>query len=157
MLRQLLSSLPQIHSIRLCRFPHRIHCVRFPHTWPLLFLTPISTPLPLNLVVQARMMACLASLLQSGSAVSQQADGNDTAGSPSQSDPTTTRETAQALAAIPPTFPSDSGSRVTLASSQNQTIPMEDLRRQTSPRIVPSLFGTLMNSLKHDGSTDAID
>ena len=92
------------------------------------------------------------------SAVSQQADGNNIAGSPSQSDPTTTRETAQALAAIPPTFLSDSGSRVTLASSQNQTIPMEDLRRQTrSPRIAPSLFGTLMNSLKHDGSTDVID
>jgi len=91
-----------------------------------------------------------------GSAVSKRAEENNIAGS-SQSDPTTTRETAQALATIPPTFPSDSGSHVTLASSQNQTIPMEDLRRQTrSPRIVSSLFGTLMNSLKLDGSTDAI-
>jgi hypothetical protein len=94
-----------------------------------------------------------------GSAVSQRAEGNSTAGPLSQQfDLTTTRETAQALAAIPPTFSSNSGSRVTLASSQNQTIPMEDLRHQIrSQRIVPSLFGILMNSLKHDGSTDVID
>ena len=94
----------------------------------------------------------------SGRAVSKQAEGSNIAGPPSQPDPMTTRETAQALASISPTFPSDSGSRITLASSQNQTIPMEDLPRQTrSPRIAPSLFGILMNSLKHNGSTDAID
>ena len=94
-----------------------------------------------------------------GSVASQQDEGNNTAGPLSQQfDPTTTREMAQALASIPPNFSSNSGSRVTLASSQRQTIPMEDLRHQNrSQRIVPSLFGILMNSLKHDGSTDAID
>ena len=106
-----------------------------------------------------------------GSAVSQQVEGNDVAvaGSPSKYDPTTTGATAQAFSSIPTIFRSNSSSRVTLAYppasgihhvglEQSQT--MEEFRhRIQSPRarIVPSMFGILMNSLKHDGSTDGTE
>jgi hypothetical protein len=98
---------------------------------------------------------------------------------PSRSDPMTIneiRETAKALAGIPPSFTINSTplAHVTSASppaagehdssrNQNQTNQMNLIRRHSarqirsprrSPQIMPSLFDILMNSLKRDGSTD---